>query len=101
MRRDLEVWAVARSNGDVLAVFPICAEHAAWTRSPDFSLAPGTHAFRVKARAWVRRILRRCERNGSGCVECALREGRAPILSDAAPLGTVKVRDLDTEGATA
>lgn len=101
MTRNLQVWGIAQANGDVLAVFPVCSEHAAWTKDPDFYSAPGMRMFRVRARAWVWRILRRCELNGTGCLECAMRSGRAPIVSEAAPLGSVKASELDIEGATA
>ena len=100
MKHTLEVWAVA-SGDDVRSVMLLCREHASWPNDPDFFLPLGMHVFRVKARAWRRRVLRSAEKNGSGCVECAVRAGRRLVATDVGPIGIVKASEMDVTGGDA
>lgn len=100
MTPSLQVWAIARGD-DVLSVMLLCREHASWPSDPDFSLPPGFSALRVKARAWVRRVLRSADERGAGCTECAIRAGRTLRTSGAGAIGSVKVADLAIAGGEA
>jgi hypothetical protein len=92
---DLQVWAVAKGD-DVLVVSALCAEHAAVAHE-QVGLPIGFHAFRVRARAWVRRVLS----GSSRCSECATR-GRAIMrLVDVGPIGDVRVGHLSVDGGEA
>jgi hypothetical protein len=96
----LQAWAVARGD-DVVTVMLLCPVHASWPNDPDFALPFGLVAFRVRARAWVRRLLRSAEKRGAGCTECAIRAGRVVRAVDAGPIGNVKVADLAVTGGEA
>ena len=100
MSPTLEVWGVAYGD-DVRSIMLLCPEHSAWPSDPEFALPLGLHAFRVKARAWRRRVLRSAEKHGSGCVECAVRAGRGLVATEVGPIGIVKASELDVSGGDA
>ena len=100
MNRNLQVWAIVLRD-DVQSIVVLCPEHASWTGDPDFWLVDGARAVRVRARAWVRQVLRSAQKRGSGCTECAARAGAPLRLTDAGPLGSIKTSDVDMPGGEA
>jgi hypothetical protein len=100
LNHPLEVWAVACGD-NVQTVMLLCAEHASWPSRSDFWLPMGAVAVRVRARAWVRRVLRSAEKRGAGCTECGIRAGRRLLASDVGAIGSIKVADVAVAGGEA